>query len=158
LSAGPTSARAFLFEHRNGLLVQSADYALLMSRRSDYRPRVQLPVRVVIVIVVKTGIAAMALWRLTPCEPQNLDAWRSSKYWGALVIRAADERAARGIASGAFLQSAAIAPHQEIRFSPWLQARLVACSRIRGTSEMAEDGAPGIVAPQKAVAIAQRER
>ena len=95
----------------------------------------------------------MALWRLTPYEPQNLDAWRQSKYWGALIIRAADERAAREIASGAFLQSAAIVP-QKTPFSPWLQARLVACSRISATTEIAEDGVPGIVGPHQAVALA----
>ena len=101
----------------------------------------------------------MALWRLTPGNaPQNLDAWRHSAYWGPVIVRAPDETAAREIAQRACLEDAdAKAPRQEIRFSPWLQARRVACNRMAATAEFAEDGAPGIVAPQQAVAVAHRE-
>ena len=101
----------------------------------------------------------MALWRLTPGDaPQNLDAWRHSAYWGPVIVRASDETAAREIAQRAFLLADAKAPRQEIRFSPWLQVRLVACTRMAATAELAEDGAPGIVAPQQAVAVAHREQ
>ena len=103
---------------------------------------------------------SVALWRLTPRDaPQNLDAWRHSVYWGPAIIRAPDETAAREIAQRAFLELAdAKAPLQEMRFSPWLQARLVACTRMAATAELAEDGAPGIVAPHQAVAVAHREQ
>ena len=127
--------------------------------RSDHIPGVRLRV-VVNCVYGSPRVYGVALWRLTPRNaPQNLDAWRHSTYWGPAIIRAADETAARGIAQRAFLEIADTkSPRQEIRFSPWLQARLVACSRMAATAELAEDGAPGIVAPHQAVAVAHREQ
>jgi len=97
----------------------------------------------------------MALWRLTPREPLNLDGWRGSNYWGSVVIRAADETAAREIAQSAFEFAAIDHSPLEVRVRPWLQDRFVACTRVLATTELVDDGAQGVVAPHQAVSRAR---
>ncbi len=87
----------------------------------------------------------MSIWKL---EPTDLDShhWAASTYKRPVVIRAADEKAARGIASRAFWIGTSKPPGKEVSSIPWRQVRLTPCTKLEG-SDFSEEGPDAILEP-----------
>ena len=71
----------------------------------------------------------MALWRLTPVDPDDAS-WDSSSHRGPVVVRAHDEAEARAVAARAFNVKTGFPPGQGVHFPPWTRAALVRAEHV----------------------------
>ena len=92
----------------------------------------------------------MPLWILKPVDASDRN-WAASTYNGDVVIRAADMRRARRLASLSYALATNHKPGETIRSVPWTQADLVDANQVNATKDYAEEGDEGIVWPVKAI-------
>ncbi len=95
----------------------------------------------------------MPIWKLEPVDP-NEDHWRASVYNGPVVVRAADEVRARGVAAEAFGIAAEKLPGAEVPLVPWDYSQLVTCARLEN-SDFDEEGPEAILGPERALSGAR---
>ena len=71
----------------------------------------------------------MPIWKLSPVDPLDPN-WEASSHRGDVIIRAADEAAARAAAAEAFDVATRFPPGAGLRVPPWTRADLVKAERI----------------------------
>jgi hypothetical protein len=96
----------------------------------------------------------MPLWKLTPVDLSDCH-WEASTYKGEVIVREADERAARRRAHRAYLLRAVRVRAGVPKFSPWPDSSLVICTRVDATETLPETGERGVIYPDLAVALAR---
>jgi hypothetical protein len=71
----------------------------------------------------------MPVWKLTPIDLSDPN-WEASSHRGTVVVRAADEDAARTVAARAFDVETRFSPRRGAKFPPWHSPALVNAERI----------------------------
>jgi hypothetical protein len=87
----------------------------------------------------------MPIWTLEPVDLTS-EHWSTSTHKGTAIVRAADERRARSVATTAFIIAADVTLSSNTLFTPWAQPEHVACSRLEG-SEFPESGPEEVLDP-----------
>jgi hypothetical protein len=85
----------------------------------------------------------MPIWRLTPAHAYDAT-WQRSTYHGPTLVRAADERAARQVASRTF--GTTMPPGDTMLYDPWHY--LATCVQVTD-SGYPEDGPDEVLWPDK---------
>jgi hypothetical protein len=76
-------------------------------------------------------------WKLSPIE-ENSPLWRASRVRGEQLVRAHGSTQARALAAESFKCESDTIAGQVV--SPWLDARLVTCSRVYAFSDVDQPG------------------
>ena len=87
----------------------------------------------------------MPIFRLMPRRLED-PAWQASTYTGVVLVRAADSPLACLLAMGRFSRAVAVQYRPLTLWHPWLQERLVTCTRVEEAG-YDEDGPEAVLWP-----------
>ena len=88
----------------------------------------------------------MPIYKLTDIDPTSHH-WGVSNYRGEVVVRAEDEKKARGIAAKAFRAVAEQNCHEDVVTSPWTNPHVCAAEAV-ADQRFPQDGPEAILLPR----------